>query len=150
MSCTSLFDAYLAIFTQVFLRFSYSFFAHPINLKELVVFYIFQGLIHISKDNFTKFQDKRHFFPIPGVFQDQGQIQGLFQVCANTGQGYTTVFMLNSLEHVICPGQKFKRTKLFQNTVKPVTNGHSQKDHKLVFKTNYPLMQVNGSILQYF
>ena len=42
-------------------------------------------------------------------------------------------------------------------TVKPVLNGHSQKDHKLVFKTNYRLMQVKsiaecskGSILQYF
>ena len=42
-------------------------------------------------------------------------------------------------------------------TVKPVKNSHSQKDQKLVFKTNYRLMQVksiaecsNGSILQYF
>ena len=42
-------------------------------------------------------------------------------------------------------------------TVKPVYNGHSQKDQKLVFKTNYCLMQVKsiaecskGSILQYF
>ena len=42
-------------------------------------------------------------------------------------------------------------------TAKPVENGHSQKDHKLVFKTNYRLMQFksiaecsNGSILQYF
>ena len=26
---------------------------------------------------------KWHYFEIPGVFQDQGQIQGLFQVCAN-------------------------------------------------------------------
>ena len=40
---------------------------------------------------------------------------------------------------------------------KPVLNGHSQKDQKLGFKTNYRLMQVksiaecsNGSILQYF
>ena len=56
---------------------------HPINPKELLVFYIFQGLIHIFKDNFTKqFQDKSPF-QIPGVFQDQGQIQGLFQACAN-------------------------------------------------------------------
>ena len=46
---------------------------------------------------------------------------------------------------------------LFICTVKPVKNGHSQKDQKLVFKTNYPLMQVEiiaecskGSILQYF
>ena len=41
--------------------------------------------------------------------------------------------------------------------VKPVYNGHSQKDKKLVFKTKYCLMQVKsiaecskGSILQYF
>ena len=46
---------------------------------------------------------------------------------------------------------------LFSSTVKPMLNGHSQKDRKSVFKTNYPLMQVksiaecsNGSILQYF
>ena len=31
-------------------------------MKGLVVFYIFQRLIHIFKDEFTKFQDKRHFF----------------------------------------------------------------------------------------
>ena len=43
------------------------------------------------------------------------------------------------------------------STVKPVQNGHSQIDRKLVFKTNYRLMQVKGiaecskgSILQYF
>ena len=30
-----------------------------------------------------QFHDKWHNFEIPGVFQDQGQIQGLFQVCAN-------------------------------------------------------------------
>ena len=42
-------------------------------------------------------------------------------------------------------------------TVKPVYNGHSQKDQKMVFKTNYRLMQVKniaecskGRILQYF
>ena len=42
-------------------------------------------------------------------------------------------------------------------TVKPVHNSHSQKDQKLVFKTNYHLMQVKsnaecskGSILKYF
>ena len=42
-------------------------------------------------------------------------------------------------------------------TVKPVQNGHSQKYPKLVFKTNYCLMQVKSiaecspwSILQYF
>ena len=56
---------------------------HPIKLKGLVVLYIFQRLIYIFKDDYTKFQDKRQFFQIPGVFQDQGQIQGLFQVWAN-------------------------------------------------------------------
>ena len=42
-------------------------------------------------------------------------------------------------------------------TVKPVLNGHSQKDRKLVFKTNYRLMQVKSiaecskvSVPQYF
>ena len=35
----------------------------------------------------------------------------------------------------------------FKYTVLPVQNGHSQKDHKLVFKTNYRLMQVK--VLQY-
>ena len=42
-------------------------------------------------------------------------------------------------------------------TVKPVYNSNSQKDHKMVFETNYRLMQVKsiaecskGSILQYF
>ena len=65
---------------------------HPINLKGLVVFYIFQRLIHIFKDDFTKIQDnsrtKGTFFQIPGVFQDQDQFQGLFQVCANPVTGY--------------------------------------------------------------
>ena len=43
------------------------------------------------------------------------------------------------------------------HTVKPVSNGHSQKDQKLVFKTNFCLMEVKSiaecskcSILQYF
>ena len=30
------------------------------------------------------------------------------------------------------------------NTVKPVKNGHSQKDYKMVFKTNYHLTQVKS------
>ena len=55
MSGTSLFEVYLAIFTQFF-------FVHPINLNELVVFYIFQWLTNIFKNDFTKFQDKKHFF----------------------------------------------------------------------------------------
>ena len=45
-------------------------------------FYIFQRLIHIFKDDFTKFQDKRHFFQIRGVFQDQGKnFPGLCEFC---------------------------------------------------------------------
>ena len=31
-----------------------------------------------------------------------------------------------------------------RHTVKPVQKGHSQKDQKLVFKTNYRLMQVKS------
>ena len=47
--------------------------------------------------------------------------------------------------------------KLPLSTVKPVLSSHSQKDRKLVFKTDYRLMQVKsiaecskGSIRQYF
>ena len=47
--------------------------------------------------------------------------------------------------------------KLDTCTVKPVLNGHSQKDFKLVFNTNYRLLLVKsiaecskGSIMQYF
>ena len=39
------------------------------------------------------------------------------------------------------------------NTVKPVLNGHSKRTPKLVFNTNYDLMQVKSiaeCILQYF
>ena len=39
--------------------------------------------------------------------------------------------------------------RMAQGTVKPVENGHYQKDQKLVFKTNYSLMQVK-SIAEYF
>ena len=42
-------------------------------------------------------------------------------------------------------------------SLKPVYNGHSQKDQKMVFQTDYRLLQVKsiaecskGSILQYF
>ena len=71
-----------------FFQFSQFFFAHPINLKGLVVFlYFFQRLIHIFKDDFTKFQDnfrtKGTFCKFQEFFQDYGQIQGLFQVCAS-------------------------------------------------------------------
>ena len=40
----------------------------------------------------------------------------------------------------ICFGLEIR--KIISNTVKPVQNGHSQKDRKLVFKTNYRSMQV--------
>ena len=75
-------------FHSVFLRFSHSFFAHPINLKGLVVFYIFQRLIHIFKDDFTQFQDNSR---TKGTFfQDQGQIfPGLCEPC-------------KSISHIIC------------------------------------------------
>ena len=43
-------------FHSFFCDFHTVFLAHPINPKALVVFCIFQGLIHIFKDNFTKFQ----------------------------------------------------------------------------------------------
>ena len=46
---------------------------------------------------------------------------------------------------------------MFNSTVKPALSGHSKRRSKLVFKTDYRLMQVrsiaecsNGSILQYF
>ena len=76
---------YLAIFTGFFAIFT-QFFAHPINLKGLVVFLYFQRLIHVFKDDFTKFQagQKALFFQIPGVFQDQGH-----QPC-------------KSMSHIIC------------------------------------------------
>ena len=51
---------YLVIFTQFFCDFQTVCFAHPINPIGLV-FYIFQGLIHIFKDDFYK---------IPGQFQE--------------------------------------------------------------------------------
>ena len=90
MSHPSLYNVYLAIFTKFFLQFSQGFFAHPVNSKGIVVFYIFQRLINIFKDDFTQLQDKSGtkdtFFQIPGVFQDRGQIQGLFQVCVNPVQ----------------------------------------------------------------
>ena len=57
-------------FHSFFCNFNTVFFAHPINPKGVVVFYIYQGLIHSFKDDFTKFQDisriKGTFF----IFQD--------------------------------------------------------------------------------
>ena len=57
-------------------------------------FYIFQRLIDIFKDDFTKFQynsrTKGTFFQIRGVFQDQGKIfPGLCELC-------------KSMSHIIC------------------------------------------------
>ena len=61
--------------------------------------------------------------------------------------------MLNNLPYM----QRVTITKLIPSTVKPVLSGHSKKKTKLVFKTDYCLMQVKsiaecskGSILQYF
>ena len=51
MSRTSSLHVDLAVFTQFFAIFS--FFSDPINLKALDVFYIFQRVIHIFKDDFT-------------------------------------------------------------------------------------------------
>ena len=63
------------------------FFAHPINLKGLVVSYIFRRLIHIFKDDFTKFHEnsrpKDTFFKFKEFFRTKVKIQVLFQVCAN-------------------------------------------------------------------
>ena len=68
---------YLAIFYSVFfLRFFSQFFAHPINLKGLVVFFIFfKDLCIFSRmilrNSRTIQGQKALFFQIPGVFQDK-------------------------------------------------------------------------------
>ena len=69
-------------------------FVHRINPKEwkrIGVFYYFQGQFHIFQGNITKYQDNSRtngtILKIPGVFQNQGQIQGLFQVCADPVDG---------------------------------------------------------------
>ena len=85
---------YLAFFTLFFCDFHTVFFAHPINLKGLVVFLYFSKTNSCFQGCFYKilgqFQDKRHFFQIPGVFQDQGQIfPGLCKPCKN-------------MSHIIC------------------------------------------------
>ena len=73
MSCTSLFDVYLA-----------GFFSHPKKPERTsCILYFLKFSISGQK---VQFQDKRYFFQIQGVFQDQDQIQGLFQVCANPGE----------------------------------------------------------------
>ena len=83
-SCTSLFDVYLAIFSQFFLRFSHSFSAHPINLKGLVVFLYFSKTNSYFQEWFVQnSRTKGSFFSNSMSFPRQGQIQGLFQVCAN-------------------------------------------------------------------
>ena len=60
---------YLEIFTQ-FLAIFTQFFVHPINLKGQVVFYILQRLIHIFKDDFTKFQDNSRTKGTSFIFQE--------------------------------------------------------------------------------
>ena len=126
MSRTSLFDMDLAIFTQFFAIFIGFFFAYPINPIGLVVFYIFQELIHIFKDNFTKFKDnsstKGTFFQIPGVFSDQCQIQGLFQVCTNPDYQLEDIMELKNVTkfHKIL----IKTTGLLDRTLPKMKNFH--------------------------
>ena len=71
---------------------------------------------------------------------------------------HCTVQKFNSIDNLIEMHKVHdaKCNYLF-GSVKPVFKGHSQKDRKFVFKTNYRLMQVKsiaecskGSILQYF
>ena len=80
-------------FHSFFCDFHTNFFlAYPVNPKGLV-FYIFQGLIHIFKDDFTKFQDKMHFFGIPGVFQEKKSKSRTFPgIYANPGQVLMVIF----------------------------------------------------------
>ena len=74
---------YPALFIQFFCDF-HSFFAHPINPKRLVVFYIFQRLIHIFMDDFTKFQDNSRTKGAFFKFQEFSRTKvKFFQVCAN-------------------------------------------------------------------
>ena len=85
---------YPAIFIQFFAIFTEFFCASHKSERTSCIFYIFQRLIHIFKDDLTKFQDnfrtKGTFFQIPGVFQDQGQIfPGLCEPC-------------KSMSHIIC------------------------------------------------
>ena len=86
-SCTSLFDVYLAIFIQFFCDF-HTVFSASHKSKRTSCIYIFQRLIHIFKDDFTKFQDNSR---TKGTFfQDQGQIfPGLCEPC-------------KSMSHIIC------------------------------------------------
>ena len=77
---------YLAIFTH-FLRFSHSFLAHPINLKGLVVFFIFFKdlciFLRMILQNSRTIPGQKALFSNSRSFSRQGQIQGLFQVCSN-------------------------------------------------------------------
>ena len=95
-SCTSLFDVYPAIFIQLlfFCDFYTVFFAHLINLIGLNVFLYFSKAYSYFQGWFYKipvqFQDKRHYFQILRVFQDQGKIfPGLCELC-------------KSMSHIIC------------------------------------------------
>ena len=73
---------YQAILSQVFCDFHTVFCASHKSERTRYILY-FSRTNSYFQGRFYKFQEKRHFFQIPGVFQDQGQIQGLFQVCAN-------------------------------------------------------------------
>ena len=55
-----------------------TFFSTSNKTKRIVGFDNFPGANHIFKDICAKFQDTWPIFQIPGVFQDQHQIQGLF------------------------------------------------------------------------
>ena len=46
--------------------------------------------------------------------------------------------------HVITKRNCIVLASEFRNTVKPVLSGHSKQDQKLVFKTDYRLMQVES------
>ena len=61
------------------------------------------------------------------------------------------------IQHEYFDFHRIANESIIRNTVKPVLSCHSKKDQKLVFMTDYGLMQVKsiaecskGSILQYF
>ena len=96
-----------------------------------------------------------------------GKIQGLFKTFECSSSIFPDKFHFQVLLKAVLYVQvlfkpvptlnQLNRSSTIGSTVKPVWNNHSQKDQKLVFKTNYRLMQVisiaecsKGSILQYF
>ena len=80
------FDMYLAIFTQFFCDFDPLFCASHKSKKTSCILNFsrtnsyFQGWFYKIPG---QFQEKRPFFLIQGVLQDQGQITSVFLVCAN-------------------------------------------------------------------